>query len=157
MTRHLSGAEVAQILELAPLPVEGGLVRQTLHDGGQSAIYYLLIAPDFSALHRLPGPEIWHFYAGAALEMLLLHDDGTSDVVVLGPDLPSGQRPQVIVPGGSWQGGRSTGEWTLVGTTMTPPYEGSAVRFAVAAELSQRWEDRADLIAELTRAAGDQA
>ena len=32
-----------------------------------TAIYFLLEAGDFSALHRLRSDEVWHFYAGAAL------------------------------------------------------------------------------------------
>src|SRR5690606_20477188 len=69
----MTGEEIAELLVLEPLPVEGGLIRQTLADGAQTAIYYLVVPPDFSAMHLLPGPEVWHFYGGAPLELLLLH------------------------------------------------------------------------------------
>lgn len=147
----MTGEEIAELLDLEPLPVEGGLIRQTLADGAQTVIYYLVVPPDFSAMHLLPGPEVWHFYGGAPLELLLLHPDGSSEVAVLGMDLRAGQRPQLVVPGGTWQGARSTGDWTLVGTTMTPPYDDADVRFAGAAELTARWPDQADRIAALTR------
>ena len=147
----LTGEEVARLLDLEPLPEEGGLFRVTLADATQSAIWFLLIAPEFSALHRLPGPEIWHRYAGAPLELLLLHGDGTSEVRVLGTDLRAGERPQVVVPGGTWQGARSLGAWTLAGTTMTPPYDATAVRFAAAAELVPRWPAEANRIRALCR------
>ena len=145
----LTGEEVAELLDLEPLPVEGGLFRQTLHDGAQSAIYFLLIAPACSALHVLPGPELWHRYAGAAVELLLLHPDGTAEHPVLGVDLRAGERPQVLVPGGTWQGARSLGAWSLVGTTMTPAYDPASVRFASAAELVVRWPSEARRIRAL--------
>ncbi|MFF8791012.1 cupin domain-containing protein [Streptomyces sp. NPDC015125] len=70
---------------LAPLPREGGRFRRTWAgperaDGRPegSAIVMLLTAEpgDFSALHRLPTDEIWHFYRGDPLALFLLPEDG---------------------------------------------------------------------------------
>lgn len=72
MTRQLDpddpGAAdvVAETLGLQPLPDEGGRFRRAYADRQASAIYYLLTRGDVSALHRLTGPEVYHFYAGAA-------------------------------------------------------------------------------------------
>jgi len=41
---------------------------------------------------------------------------------VLGPDLTTGQRPQLVVPAGDWQSAVSLGEWTLVGCTVSPAF-----------------------------------
>ena len=41
---------------------------------------------------------------------------------VLGPDLASGARPQRIVPRDWWQAAVSTGDWTLVGCTVSPGF-----------------------------------
>ena len=35
-------------------------------------------------MHRLPTDEIWHFYLGDPIELLLLHADGRSDHIVMG-------------------------------------------------------------------------
>ena len=113
---------IIEMLRLEPLADEGGLWSQVLIDEHSTAIFYLLQGHDFSALHRLPGPEVYHHYMGAPLEMLLLHPDGSASRPVLGIDLTAGQRPAVVVPGGVWQGSRSRGAWTLVGTTMSPPF-----------------------------------
>ncbi|MBO4260795.1 hypothetical protein GRC12_44330, partial [Streptomyces griseorubiginosus] len=98
---------------LEPIPREGGLFRQTWAgperpDGRPegTAIVALLTADDFSALHRLPTDEIWHFYLGDPLELLLLAPDGTSRTTVLGPDVLGGQQIQFTVPAGTWMGGR---------------------------------------------------
>jgi predicted cupin superfamily sugar epimerase len=50
-------------------------------------IYFMLLAPDFSALHALGSAETYHWYAGSALRMLLLHPGGRIEQPVLGPDL----------------------------------------------------------------------
>src|SRR6201991_2363177 len=81
------GERVATLLGLEPLPGEGGLFRRTHLDAHSSAIYYLLLAPDFSALHRLDSTETYHWYAGTPLRLLLLHPDGEVAEPVLGPDL----------------------------------------------------------------------
>ena len=55
-------------------------------------------------MHRLPGDEIFHFYLGDPVEMLQLRPDGTGEVLILGPDILHGMRPQTVVAGGVWQG-----------------------------------------------------
>jgi predicted cupin superfamily sugar epimerase len=67
------GERIARLLGLERLPGEGGLFRRTYVDVHCSVIYFMLLAPDFSALHALDGVEIYHWYAGSPLGMLLLH------------------------------------------------------------------------------------
>ena len=88
-----------------------------------TAIYYLLTPDTYSALHRLPGDEVFHFYLGDPVEMLELRPDGSSCTTVLGPGLDD-MRPQHVVPGGVWQGSRlrEGGGWALLGTTMAPGF-----------------------------------
>jgi predicted cupin superfamily sugar epimerase len=148
------GERVAALLGLEPLPDEGGLFRRTHLDAHSSAIYYLLLAPDFSAMHALTAAETYHWYAGAPLRLLLLHTDGRAQAPVLGPDLAAGQRPQVVVPAGAWQGSSPDGPWTLVGTTTAPPFDWTGFRLGDRAHLSARHPDVAARIAELTRVSG---
>ncbi|MFC9290406.1 cupin domain-containing protein [Streptomyces sp. NPDC057052] len=145
---------------LEPIPREGGLFRQTwagpaLPDGtpAGTAIVALLTADDFSALHRLPGDEIWHFYLGDPLELLLLAPDGTSRTAVLGPDVLGGQHPQLTVPARTWMGARVTsgGAWALFGCTMAPGFTYAAYEHGDAAALTALHPDRAAHIARLCR------
>lgn len=155
----LTAERLVELLGLEPLPVEGGMFRQTwrseqtlakqvfpVRHGSDrpagTAIYYLLTdAPDsFSALHRLPTDEVYHFYLGDPVQMLMLHPDGGSEQIVLGSDLLSGQRVQHVVPRGVWQGSRlrEGGRFALLGTTMAPgfdpqDYEGGSRERLVAA------------------------
>ncbi len=168
----LTAEEIVEQLELESLPIEGGLFRQTYVASEEipasalparygrskplcTAIYYLLTdQPDsFSALHRLPTDEIYHFYLGDPVEMLLLHPEGQSERVILGQDLLAGQHVQYVVPAGVWMGSRVTegGRFALMGTTMAPGYDDQDYEGGDKGELESRYPDRATLIRELTR------
>jgi predicted cupin superfamily sugar epimerase len=151
MSAPLGADEVAAILGLVPLPEEGGRWAQTVLDGDSSAIHYLLADGDFSAMHRLDGQEVYHHYAGAPVALLLLFPDGSAAEVLMGDDLAAGQRPQVVVPAGVWQGSSTCGEWTLLGTTMAPPYTDEGFELGRRDELLADWPSAAGRIAELTR------
>lgn len=166
----LTADRVIALLGLRPLPDEGGFYAETYRLFGRddrsaepptdarplaTAIYYLVTPDAFSALHRLSTDELFHFYLGDPVEQLRLRPDGTGQVVTLGIDLEAGQRPQVVVPGGVWQGARVAPGgghgFALLGTTMTPgfafaDYEGGDRDALTAAYPAYR-----DLIATLTR------
>ncbi len=157
---------------LETLPVEGGHFRQTckadetvsvVPDGQgplllkprSTAILYLLSAdPDsFSAIHSLPTDEIYHFYLGGPVELLLLRQDGASEVVTLGQDVLNGQHVQFAVPAGTWQGSRLApgGEFALMGTTMAPGFIEQDYTAGERELLVEQYPDRAGLITLLTR------
>jgi len=138
----MTADEIRQILGLTPLPEEGGWFAETYRATEMipagfpgpkrsdarslaTAIYYLLTPDTFSALHRLPGAEMFHFYLGDPVEMLQLGPSGSGRVLVLGTDLAAGMRPQVLAPGGVWQGTRLLpgGRAALLGTTMSPGFD----------------------------------
>jgi predicted cupin superfamily sugar epimerase len=153
---------------LEPLPVEGGYFRQTwVSDNlvslpgyaaprpAGTAIYYLLTSdPDsFSALHRLASDEIYHFYLGDPVEMLLLDEQGGAQRIVLGPDLLGAQHVQYIVSRSVWQGSRVIpgGRFALLGTTMAPGFDASDFTLGRRDQLIRQFPAQADLICELTR------
>ena len=118
---------------------EGTLIHQNLDDGFGTAIVALTGGDRYSALHRLHATEVYHFYAGAPRRMLLLHPDGRIEEPVLGADYRAGQRPQVVVPAGVWQGSRSDGPWTLTGATMAPGYRSDGFELADVEALVRRY------------------
>jgi hypothetical protein len=90
--------------------------------------------------------ETYHWYAGSPLHLLLLHEGGHATEPTLGPDLERGERPQLVVPAGTWQGSAPTSGWSLVGTTMAPPFGWSGFRLGERADLVRRWPTAHDRI-----------
>ena len=125
---RLSAADVVRLLDLSPHP-EGGHYRETFRDeravGGRAAstaIYYLLAAGETSEWHRIDAAETWHFYAGSPLVLTVSAEGHDAQARHLGPDLATGQRPQIVVPAAWWQTATSLGAWTLVGCTVAPGF-----------------------------------
>jgi predicted cupin superfamily sugar epimerase len=159
-------------LNLKELPDEGGLFVQSYCSQEQvagealparfcnahplgTAIYYLLTnrPKRFSAMHRLIGDEIYHFYLGDPVEMLLLYPDGSARTIILGPDLLNGQQVQFVVPAGIWQGSQLLpgGDFALLGTTMAPGYLPADVIFGNRDELIKKYPAQKERITILTQ------
>jgi len=160
--------ELVELLNLRPLEPEGGYFAETWrseetlpasglpsrYKGDRclgTAIYYLLTAQSMSRMHRLQSDEVFHFYLGDPVEMLVLHPEGRSERIVLGADLLAGQRPQFIVPRGAWQGARllSGGRFALLGTTVSPGFEYTDFELGGEHDLVAGWPDQASLIRAL--------
>jgi uncharacterized protein len=168
--------ELIEKLRLEPLEKEGGLYRQSYrspdaypgsalpegcrdgHPAGTAILYLYLPGPHgFSAMHLLPSDEIYHFYLGDQVEMLLLYPDGTSGRIVLGQDVLGGQFVQFLVPRGTWQGSRLVpgGRYALAGTTMAPGFVESDYAAGDREELVRRYPGERDAIIRLTREGGN--
>ena len=167
----MTAYEVKKLLGLVPHPREGGwyvrtyeaaeMVPAAVFAGGRygearrtsTAIYYLLEPETFSEMHLLQSDEIFHFYAGGAVEMLQLFADGSSKTVVIGNDLAAGERHQVVVERGVWQGSRlvAGGAWALMGCTVSPGFEFQDYAEGDRVELMRRWPTRVEMIRGLTR------
>ena len=164
----LTADEIIRLLHLKPLAGEGGFFAETYRSGrllppsalpfpsGESrhlctAIYYMLTPETNSRLHRLKGDEIYHYYLGDPVELLMLPPDGPGEVHLLGTDLAAGQRPQAVVPGGVWQGSRLRpgGRVALLGTTMAPGFDFADWEAGDGAALASAFPDHADLIRAL--------
>ena len=167
-----TAAQLIEHLRLEPLTFEGGYFRQTYVAGESvaaealparygaprklgSAIYYLLTseADSFSALHSLKTDEIYHFYLGDPVEMLLLHPDKRGERIVLGPDVLGGQHVQFVVPRGVWQGSRLVhgGSFALMGTTMAPGFDFADWTEGNRDALVREYPEHVELIRALTR------
>jgi len=124
----MTADQLIEKLALKPHP-EGGHYRETwvADNAGRpvgTAIYFLLKAGERSHWHKVDAVEIWHFYAGAPLILSLAETEtGPAKDHLLGPDLFENQSPQIIVPTDHWQAARTTGEFTLVGCTVSPGFQ----------------------------------
>jgi uncharacterized protein len=133
----MSAGQIIELLNLKPHP-EGGHFVETLRDAAESgaraastAIYFLLMRGERSNWHRIDATEVWHYYAGAPLELEVAETDaGPNRRLRLGTDFSAGERPQVVVPRHAWQAAESLGNWTLVGCTVAPGFEFAGFQLA---------------------------
>ena len=158
------------LLNLKPHPEEGGYFRETYRSPHTlskdilpeeykderslaTAIYFLLTPDTFSALHRLPTDELFHFYLGDPVEMLQLLPDGSGRTITLGQDITNGMQLQAVVKKGVWQGSRlcTGGQFALLGTTMSPGFESSDYESGQREGLIADYPQFENLIRELTR------
>jgi predicted cupin superfamily sugar epimerase len=142
LSNSLNASDVVRLLDLKPHP-EGGHFREIFRDTRQvendraasTAIYFLLARGERSHWHRVDAVEIWHWYAGAPLELEISQNEGREgriERVTLGNDLGSGQRPQAVVPAHAWQAAQTLGDWTLCGCTVAPGFDFGGFELAPA-------------------------
>ena len=153
-------------LGLEPHP-ERGYFRETYrsssavqsqpHGGSRAAstaIYFLVTAQEPATfLHRLVSDEIFHLYDGGPLEILRLFPNGEWNVAVLGMNLDAGERPQIVVPAGTWFGTelRSGASHCLVGCTVAPGFDFADFELAQGPEVEARYPAAADRIRRMSR------
>jgi predicted cupin superfamily sugar epimerase len=158
---------VKKHLGLIPLPEEGGFYKETyrsstmvdvVYDGQKvertagTCIYYMMTPDEFSALHKVKGHEIFHFYMGDPVEMFQIDEHG-SRKIIMGQDIFHGQQLQVHVPPSMWQGTKLLpgGKWALVGTNVFPGYEHKDFELADRNKFLQMYPDLHDAILDYTR------
>jgi predicted cupin superfamily sugar epimerase len=150
--------------KLETLPVEGTLFtstyvskQKTTNGEPISTAIIGLYANEpnsFSSFHRLQHDELWHFYAGDPLRLVLLHPDGSSNDVILGQDF-TGQHVQFTVPAHTWQAGHTLGDYSLFGCTMTPGFTGTCFEGAETNALLEQYPNRASDIRRLSATHGE--
>jgi predicted cupin superfamily sugar epimerase len=149
----LTAKQIQDLLKLEPLQPEGGYFAESYRSALSSAIYYMLTPDAFSVMHRLKGDELYHFYLGDPVEMLMLKPDGSAEALLLGQNVLSGMRVQHTVPGDTWQGSRLApgGKFALMGTTMSPGFDPQDYEPGKREALSAQYPAYAPLITFLTR------
>jgi predicted cupin superfamily sugar epimerase len=158
---------------LEPHP-EGGFFRETyraaaqvlrLTDGAppatepapraaSTAIYFMLGNGAVSSWHRIRSDELWHFYAGDAIDIHVLAADGQPRRHRLGNPLhDAGARFQVMVPAGLWFAAECSAAngWGLAGCTVAPGFEFSEFELADTGVLLRDYPGHDALIARFGR------
>ncbi len=106
-----------------------------------SALYFLVTPEAPVRLHRIRNDQLYHYYLGDPLEVLLLHADGNAERVVVGPDLRAGQRVQLLIPGNTFHTARlitGTG-WFLGASTEWPGVVPADVEIGKLDELAGKY------------------
>ncbi|WP_125666046.1 cupin domain-containing protein [Paenibacillus baekrokdamisoli] len=140
MTKTLS--PLVKMLDLKPHP-EGGWYKElwkasfeipkdvlsAQYSGSRYAatsIYFLLHPHESSEWHTVLSDELWLWHSGSPLLISLggtAEHPETTQEIVLGMDMESGQSPQVLVPANVWQKTTPLGdEPTLVSCVVAPGF-----------------------------------
>ncbi len=150
---HVEGGSFREIYR-----AEHVLPKEVLKPGhrddraASTSIYFLLEYGQFSAFHRIASDELWHYYDGAALCIYEIQTGGKLVRHLLGKDFDNGERPQVIIPAGSWFGSRVEveGGYTLCGCTVAPGFDFADFELADKEKLSLEYPGHTAIINELT-------
>ena len=133
----MTADQIIKFLQLQPHP-EGGWYKQTWKSedtlsgrASGTSIYFLLKAGEISHWHKIDSVEIWHYYDGSPL-ILRIANEGNNEIAtkILGPNLAKSQSPQILVNKNLWQSAETTGDYTLVGCTVSPGFEFSKFTLA---------------------------
>ncbi len=162
-----TASDIIRKLGLRPHP-EGGCYLETYradetlpqsalaarYCGGRNistAIYYLIEQGNFSALHRVKSDELFHFYLGSPVEILVIEEGGPARTAFLGNDIAAGQTPQFLVPKNAVQGLRVAegGDFALLGATVAPGFDFADFELVEALGLIERYPQFSELIAAL--------
>jgi uncharacterized protein len=160
--------ELIDSLGLAPHPERGYYVetyRAPLtvgqlpppHSGARAAstAIYFLVTPEAPTtyLHRLLSDEMFHLYEGGPLDVLMLGPSGPGEVRRLGTNVAAGERPQILIPAGTWFAAElaAAASHCLIGCTVAPGFEFADFELAAGPELAARYPAHAPRIARMTR------
>lgn len=168
MQNHFSAKDYIRLLNLQAHP-EGGYYRETYRDQNSyplqdingingernfsTAIYFLVEKENFSALHRIKSDEVWHFYAGDALEVIEIDERGELRFTKVGHHLEKGEVFQYVVKAGNWFGSRLAegGNFALVGCTVSPGFDFADFEMAEREKLLAAFPQYTNTILALTR------
>ncbi|MFM1826574.1 MAG: hypothetical protein RLZZ37_1209 [Actinomycetota bacterium] len=159
---NLSTREVIEHFNMKILPIEGTYFSKTY----ESSSTNLNGAPDGTAIlglysdeprsaslfHKLTSDEIWHFYAGDPIRLILLYPNNETKIVVLGSNFKEGELLQFVVPKGVWQAGEIVpgGQWGLFGCTMAPGFSADSFEGGYCKDLIKMYPNVKDYLERLS-------
>ncbi len=163
MTNDLSADEIRRLLKLESAMcgfvritfvaqrqiAPGGLLAPFADGRPAGSALYFMVTPDAPVrLHRIRNDQLYHYYLGDPIEVLMLQVDGTSERVVVGPDRRGGQRVQLLIPGNTFHTARVIPEsfrgWFLGASTEWPGVEPADVEIGDVEALAAKYPSAAD-------------
>jgi hypothetical protein len=157
MLNDMTSNDVRDLLDLTP-NATCGYVRVTFVSGHKiaaggmsapfadgrpagSALYFMLTPEEPVKLHRIRNDQLYHYYLGDPIEVLMMLEDGSTQLHIVGPDLRSGHTVQLFIPGGTFHTARIIGarRWFLGASTEWPGVEPADVELGNAEALAARY------------------
>lgn len=118
-----------------------------------SSIYFLLESNEFSAFHHLKSDEIWHFYEGSAIAILIISPKGEFKKTVMGRNAEGNEVYQAVIPKGCWFAAHvnEAATFSLVGCTVAPGFDYEDFEIGKRDDLIKLFPQHTGLIKTFTR------
>jgi predicted cupin superfamily sugar epimerase len=127
--------------------------RYSSYRSFSTSIYFLLEKDDFSAFHRLKSDELWHFYEGSAIHLVIIFPGGEFREIVMGRDAKANEVFQAVIPKGCWFAayGGGEGSFSLAGCTVAPGFDFEDLELGTREGLIKLFPQHAGIIKTFTR------
>jgi predicted cupin superfamily sugar epimerase len=125
----------------------GGLPPPFAEGRPTGSALYFMVTPDAPVrLHRIRNDQLYHYYLGNPIDVLMLRTDGTTERAVVGPDLRAGECLQLLIPGNTFHTARVVGGcgWFLGASTEWPGVEPADVEIGDIDALAEKYPDVAN-------------
>ncbi|MFZ2653863.1 MAG: cupin domain-containing protein [Victivallales bacterium] len=154
-------SEIIELLDLKPLPLEGGYYSETFRSKVSSnrkkrctgtCIYYLLEGRGRSYWHSVRSDEIWLYHCGSPGIQVLLFPDGRWEERIIGANIAGKERPQSIIPAETWQAAvlLDINSWGLFSAVVCPGFEFEDYIPGKGSDLIEKWPNAERRIRELS-------
>ncbi|HEY1248999.1 MAG TPA: cupin domain-containing protein [Nitrososphaera sp.] len=141
---------------------EGGYFKRTYeastmvsakgYDGPRhvsTAIYYMLVADQFSAFHKIRSDELWHHYMGGSLTLYAIERGKLSEIKM---GKGKGEIQQVTIKANTWFAAslNDKNSYCLVGCTVSPGFDYRDWKLGRRNELIKMFPQYATIIERFT-------
>ena len=118
-----------------------------------TSIYYMLEGNQFSSFHRLKSDELWHFYDGTALTIIVINEKGLLDKIRLGNDLNKRETFQTVIKKNSWFAAEliDKNSFALIGCTVSPGFDFDDFELGNRNDLVKEFPRYEEVIVKFTR------
>lgn len=118
-----------------------------------TSIYFLLEGKQFSSFHKIKSDELWHFYDGSPVKIIMISDSGKLTEMILGKNLEEKQKFQFVVPKNTWFASELLNKrsFALVGCTVSPGFDFDDFELAKRDDLLSKFPQHSKIITALTR------
>ena len=146
LLQHPEGGYYKEIYRSANtfIPAEIGEYRNYI-----TSIYFLIEEGNVSHFHSIKQDELWFYHAGAPLSVYCINNDGSLNLLKIGPNPEKGEVLQAMVPANSIFGSKSSGEFSLVSCVVAPGFDFTDFKLYQKSELLKQYPQHKEIIDEL--------
>lgn len=127
--------------------------RYTSGRNYSTSIYFMIEGDDFSSFHRLESDELWHFYEGTAIKIIMIDKNGKLENKLLGTDFEKGENPVAVIKKATWFAAELVDKtmYSLIGCTVAPGFDFEDFTLAKSDDLIKNFPYHSEIIKKFTR------